>query len=72
MKAVRYYSIKTIKDCVTFTCDVCPFFVTVLDFDSLNGSRRTQAARAVNEHAAAQHHRTLAMPSPKAPMLPVR
>ena len=72
MKTVRYYSIKTINDCITFTCGLCSFSVTVLDFDSLNGSRRTQAARAVNEHAATAHHRPLTMPSPKAPLLPTR
>jgi hypothetical protein len=29
----------------------------MLDFSSQNGSRRTQAARAMNEHAAAVHSR---------------
>jgi len=67
---VRYYSIKTINDCITFTCAVCKYSVTILDFSSQNGSRRTQAARVMNEHAAAVHRHSLPIGPPSAQLLP--
>ena len=35
----------------------CEHSVTTLDFDSTKGNRRTQAATAINEHAALLHLR---------------
>jgi len=46
---------------VTFTCPHCKHSVTTSEFSSQNGSRRTQAARAMNDHAAAEHSRLLPM-----------
>jgi hypothetical protein len=54
---VRHYSIKLINGVTTFTCPHCKHSVTILEFSSEDGSRRTQAARAMNEHAAAVHYR---------------
>jgi hypothetical protein len=52
---VRYYTIKTTKGGATFKCALCEHSVTTLDFDSALGNRRTQAAAALNQHAAASH-----------------
>ncbi len=70
--AVRHYSIKTINDCITFTCALCKYSVTILDFNSQNGSRRTQAARVMNQHAAAEHHHSLSVALPSTQLLPTR
>jgi len=34
---------------------MCEHSVTTLNFDSTVGNRRTQAATAINQHAAASH-----------------
>jgi hypothetical protein len=52
---VRYYSIKLINGVTTFKCPRCKHSVTMLQFSGEKGSRRTQAARAMNEHAATVH-----------------
>jgi hypothetical protein len=39
----------------TFKCALCEHSVTTLDFNSTTGNRRTQAATAMNQHAAASH-----------------
>jgi len=38
-----------------FTCPHCKNSLTTRDFSSLNGNCRTQAARAMNEHATVAH-----------------
>jgi hypothetical protein len=38
-----------------FTCPLCKHCVNTRDFDRENGSCRTQAARAMNEHAKVSH-----------------
>ena len=53
---MRHYSIKMKHGSITFTCPHCKHSVTTLEFRSQNGSRRIQAARAMNEHAAAVHN----------------
>jgi hypothetical protein len=53
---VRHYTIKMMHGLITFTCQRCKHSVTTSEFSSRNGSRRTQAARAMNEHAAAAHN----------------
>jgi hypothetical protein len=58
---VRHYSIKLINGVTTFTCPRCKHSVTTPDFSIQNGSLRTQAARAMNEHAAAVHNNPLPM-----------
>jgi hypothetical protein len=41
----------------TFKCTFCEHRVTTLDFKIANGSRRTQAAAAMNQHVALSHSR---------------
>jgi hypothetical protein len=55
---VRYYTTKPLNGGTTFKCTFCEHTVTTLDFNSLNGNRRTQAAAVINEHAALSHLRT--------------
>jgi ectoine hydroxylase-related dioxygenase (phytanoyl-CoA dioxygenase family) len=61
MQSVRHYTIKTMNGLVTFKCPVCKHSVTTGEFSVQNGSRRTQAARAMNEHATAAHGRPVPM-----------
>jgi len=56
-KGVRYYTTKSLNGGTTFKCTYCEHSVTTLDFDSTKGNRRTQAATAINEHAALLHVR---------------
>src|SRR5579862_5456516 len=56
---VRHYIIKTMHGFSSFTCPLCKHSVTTREFSSQNGSCRTQAARAMNEHAAVAHGRPL-------------
>jgi hypothetical protein len=56
---VRYYTIKPINGVTTFKCTFCEHSVTTLDFNSTQGNRRTQAAAAINQHAAQSHLRTV-------------
>lgn len=39
-----------------FTCTHCAHSVSTLDFDAKAGNLRTQAATAINDHAAKAHH----------------
>jgi hypothetical protein len=52
---VRYYTTKPLNGGTTFKCTLCEHSVTTLDFSSLNGNRRTQAAAVINEHATSSH-----------------
>ena len=54
---MRYYTTKTLNGGTTFKCTFCEHTVTTLDFNSLNGNRRTQAAAVINQHAALLHVR---------------
>jgi len=63
---VRQYTIKKMDGLITFTCQRCTHSVTLLDFSSQNGSRRTQAATAMHEHAAAAHSRPVHVCPPDA------
>jgi len=58
--------IKTKQGLTTFSCPHCKHSVTTLEFSSQNGNRRTQAARAMNEHAAAAHSRPVPVSPPNA------
>jgi len=55
---VRYYTTKSMNGGTTFKCTFCELSVTTLDFNSMNGNRRTQAAAVINQHAASLHLRT--------------
>ncbi|MGP0019638.1 MAG: hypothetical protein ACLPHP_13785 [Candidatus Sulfotelmatobacter sp.] len=68
MKDVRHYTIKAMSGFSVFKCPLCKHSVTTRDFSSMNGNCRTQAARAMNEHAAAGHGRRLSFALPDAPM----
>jgi hypothetical protein len=52
---VRYYTTKSLSGGTTFKCVFCEHTVATQDFDSLKGNRRTQAAGAINQHAAELH-----------------
>ncbi len=52
---VRYYTTKSLNGGTTFKCSLCEHTVTTLNFSSAIGNRRTQAATAMNQHAAALH-----------------
>jgi len=54
---VRYYTTKALNGGTTFKCTFCEHSVTTLDFDVVNGNRRTQAAATINQHAALLHLR---------------
>jgi hypothetical protein len=60
-KTMRHYTIKTMGGFTTFKCPLCKHSVTTQEFSSQNGSCRTQAARAMNEHASAAHGRPTAI-----------
>jgi len=59
MQPVKAYQIQRIKGGMRFTCTHCEHSVTTLDFDAKAGNLRTQAATAINEHAAKVHHEPL-------------
>jgi hypothetical protein len=52
---MRHYTITMMKGFSTFNCPLCRFSVTTREFSSLIGSCRTQAAKVMNDHAAATH-----------------
>ncbi len=52
---MKAYRIERIKSGMKFTCTHCPHSVSTLDFDAKAGNQRTQAATAINEHAAKAH-----------------
>lgn len=52
---MRYYTTKSMNGGTTFKCSLCEHTVTTLNFNSVIGNRRTQAATAMNQHAAELH-----------------
>jgi hypothetical protein len=54
---VRYYTTKPANGSTIFTCTFCAHSVNTRDFRSIDGNCRTQAAAAINQHAAALHVR---------------
>ncbi len=52
---MRHYTVKMMNGFSTFKCPLCKYSITTQEFSSLNGNCRTQAAKAMNEHAAAAH-----------------
>jgi len=58
---MRYYTITMMTGFSTFKCPLCKHSVTTRDFSSHNGNCRTQAAKAMNEHAAATHSRPISL-----------
>jgi hypothetical protein len=53
---VKAYRIERIKSGMKFTCTQCAHSVSTLEFDAKSGNLRTQAATAINHHAATAHH----------------
>jgi hypothetical protein len=56
---VKAYRIERIKNGMKFTCAQCAHSVSTLDFEAKDGNLRTQAATAINQHAAQAHHEPL-------------
>lgn len=56
---MKAYQIQRIKGGMKFTCTHCEHSVSTLDFDARLGNLRTQAATAINDHAAKTHHEPL-------------
>ncbi|MFZ0284827.1 MAG: hypothetical protein WAL32_06315 [Terriglobales bacterium] len=54
---MRYYTTKPVNGGTTFTCTFCEHTVTTLDFAKTGGNCRSQAASAINQHAALLHVR---------------
>lgn len=67
---MRHYTITLARGFAIFKCPLCGHSVTTQDFGSQNGSRRTQAARVMNEHADAAHGYHTYMPPSDAQMRP--
>jgi len=59
---VKPYRIERIQGSIRFTCTHCDHSVSTLDFDPKDGNLRTQAATAINDHAAKAHHEPLVVP----------
>jgi hypothetical protein len=55
LKLLRHSTIKMINGFAIFNCPLSKHSVTTREFSSRNGSCRTQAARAMNEHAMLAH-----------------
>jgi len=52
---VRYYTTEPMNGGITFKCVTCAHSVSTLDYDTANGNRRTQAAKAMNQHSVESH-----------------
>ena len=61
---VRNYTTQRIKGGMQFTCIHCPHSVRTVDFDVKDGNLRTQAATALNQHAAEAHNEPMIISSP--------
>ena len=55
IQSVKAYRIERTKSGMKFTCMHCAHSVSTLDFDARAGNLRTQAATAINDHAAKSH-----------------
>ena len=58
---MRHYTVTMMKGFSMFKCPLCRYSVTTQEFVTQNGNLRTQAARAMNEHATAAHARSIPM-----------
>jgi hypothetical protein len=63
-RRVRNYTTRRIKGGMQFTCIHCPHSVRTLDFDVKRGNLRTQAATALNQHAAHAHNQPMIISAP--------
>ena len=62
---MRCYTTKAMKGRTLFKCTRCNHSVTTRQFQSTNGNLRTQAAMALNQHAAIAHCRPAQFPGPR-------
>lgn len=63
MKIVRYYTTNPTNGGTMFKCVFCEHTVATQDFNQKEGNRRTQAAAAMNQHAAALHRSNVCAPA---------
>jgi hypothetical protein len=68
---VRGYTTKAMKGRTLFKCTRCEYSVTTRQFQSTNGNLRTQAAMALNQHAAVAHCRPVPFPGRPRPVAPL-
>ncbi len=52
-----------------FSCTHCSHTVSTADFDAKAGNVRTQAATAINDHAAKAHHEPLVVSTSESPRI---
>jgi hypothetical protein len=65
---VRCYTTKAMKGRTLFKCTRCEHSVTTRSFQTTNGNLRTQAAMALNQHAAVAHCRPVPFPGRPGPV----
>jgi len=65
---VRCYTTKAMKRRTLFKCTRCEHSVTTRSFQTTNGNLRTQAAMALNQHAAVAHCRPVPFPARPGPV----
>jgi hypothetical protein len=63
IQRVKAYRLERIKGGMKFNCAHCTHSVSTLDFDAKSGNLRTQAASAINDHAAKTHHEPMVVSS---------
>jgi hypothetical protein len=63
-RAVRCYTTSRVNGTITFKCIFCEHTVITRNFDIAKGNCRTQAASAMNRHAAELHSSSLQTPPP--------
>lgn len=59
IETVRHYTNTRIENGSIFQCIHCDHRVSTLQFNRENGNCRTQAATAINQHAATVHHKPM-------------
>jgi hypothetical protein len=59
IETVRHYTNTRIENGSIFQCIHCDHRVSTLQFQRENGNCRTQAATAINQHAATVHHKPM-------------
>jgi len=66
---VKAYRIERVKGGMKFSCTHCSHTVSTADFDAKAGNVRTQAATAINDHAAKAHHEPLVVSTSESPRI---
>jgi hypothetical protein len=63
-QTVKQYTTRRIKGGLQFTCVRCDHNVSTLDYNVKDGNLRTQAASALNQHAAQVHNQPMIISAP--------